>query len=350
MKKVLLMSDLDESSLIKQSFGENPENNTADALSTAGTMLRHAREAAGLHIASLAVSLKVPVKKLEALEADQFDLLPDAVFVRALASSVCRNLKIDPQPVLARLPQTIHPSLASKSESINAPFRAFSDTSARSGWAQVSRTAVWGGVALLLATLVLVFLPNVKSLVSQLTQDFAWPSATNEAAKAPANVSSNQDVVIDSSAQTTPVAANPVVMTTPNGVMTSPSVSSSATGVAQAALSPTAVVSPASPTVSGGTPVVMMAPAQPASASLALPSSDIVVFTATSQSWVEVTDSRGQVILRKTLGTGEVASASGALPLAAVVGRADATQVHVRGKALDLAALAKNNVARFEVK
>ncbi|WP_457306933.1 helix-turn-helix domain-containing protein, partial [Polaromonas sp. P5_E6] len=38
---------------------------------TAGTLLREAREAAGIHIAALAVSLKVPVKKLEALELDR---------------------------------------------------------------------------------------------------------------------------------------------------------------------------------------------------------------------------------------------------------------------------------------
>ena len=35
---------------------------------SAGALLREAREAAGLHIGALAVSLKVPVKKLEALE------------------------------------------------------------------------------------------------------------------------------------------------------------------------------------------------------------------------------------------------------------------------------------------
>ena len=36
---------------------------------SAGKMLQTARVAQGLHIAALAVSLKVPVKKLEALEA-----------------------------------------------------------------------------------------------------------------------------------------------------------------------------------------------------------------------------------------------------------------------------------------
>ena len=59
---------------------------------SAGTILCQAREAAGLHIAVLAVSLKVPVAKLEALETDRLDELPDAVFARALAASVCRQL------------------------------------------------------------------------------------------------------------------------------------------------------------------------------------------------------------------------------------------------------------------
>jgi cytoskeleton protein RodZ len=42
---------------------------------------------------------------LEALEADQFQHLPEPVFARALAAKVCRFLKIDSEPVLALMPQ-----------------------------------------------------------------------------------------------------------------------------------------------------------------------------------------------------------------------------------------------------
>ena len=72
---------------------------------TAGTLLRQAREAVGMDVSVLASALKVPVGKLQALEADDFTALPDAVFARALASSVCRALKIDAAPVLQGLPQ-----------------------------------------------------------------------------------------------------------------------------------------------------------------------------------------------------------------------------------------------------
>ena len=70
-----------------------------------GAIMRTARENAGVHLAVLSVNLKVSIKQLEALEADQFDYLPEPVFARALAAKVCRFLKIDSDPVLALMPQ-----------------------------------------------------------------------------------------------------------------------------------------------------------------------------------------------------------------------------------------------------
>ena len=97
--------------------------------------------------------------------------------------------------------------------------------------------------------------------------------------------------------------------------------------------------------------VATAVPAAPAAAVAVSPAAaGIIVFKAKGESWVEVTDARGTVVLRRTLAAGEEAGVSGVLPLAAVVGRVDATQVEVRGKAFDLGAVSKDNVARFEVK
>ena len=70
-----------------------------------GGIMRSAREKAGVHLAVLSVNLKVSIKQLEALEADQFQHLPEPVFARGLAAKVCRFLKIDAEPVLALMPQ-----------------------------------------------------------------------------------------------------------------------------------------------------------------------------------------------------------------------------------------------------
>ena len=74
-------------------------------------MLRAARRAQGLHISMLAASIKVTQRKLESLEADRYDELPDMTFTRALAKTVCRSLKIDEAPVLALLPRLGEQSL-----------------------------------------------------------------------------------------------------------------------------------------------------------------------------------------------------------------------------------------------
>jgi cytoskeleton protein RodZ len=67
-------------------------------------------------------------------------------------------------------------------------------------------------------------------------------------------------------------------------------------------------------------------------------------------SWVAVVDAKGSVQLRKTLVAGELVGVSGALPLIVVVGKADTMDVSVAGQPFNLMGIAKDNVARFEVK
>ena len=315
---------------------------TAPLAVSAGSLLKQAREAAGLHIATLAVLLKVPVKRLEALEADRFDLLPDAVFARALASSVCRNLKIDTSAVLEKLPQASNANMAHQSRGINTPFLGSGDRIGPSLWVQVSRPAVLAGMVLLLGALVLVLLPTFKAgmdakSVDALVGDMnTQPSMSSAIGMATGNVS--------------PATSEPQPFATP-GLSTSSAANSPVfvplTG------SPSTVALSLPPSALATVPTAMQALSVPASAASAVPSiasSGIVVFTAKGASWVQVSDAKGVVVLRRTLAVGEVVGATGALPLSAIVGRADATQVQIRGNAFDLSAVAKDNVARFEVK
>jgi cytoskeleton protein RodZ len=114
-------------------------------------------------------------------------------------------------------------------------------------------------------------------------------------------------------------------------------VAQSVTGVVQAPLATVAVSPPA--------------PLPPANAEKQPPATaGLLVFKTTASSWVEVTDARGAIILRRLMVAGESASISGTLPLTVLVGRADVTTVEVRGKPMDLAGISRDNVARFEVK
>jgi len=294
-------------------FAGQPAAN--DAL-TAGALLRRAREAAGLHVAALAVSLKVPVPKLEALEQDRWDLLPDAVFARALAASVCRTLKIDPQPVLDRLPQTAAPRLIHTDEGINAPFRAPGDGTAPTWLNLFSRPTFLIVFALLLGALVLILLPSMQR------DDSAASAASSSKATAPAQPVVVPGTVLEPAANVAqPMAAMAAAsVALPAGAASATSAAVPDKNVASAANDPAA------------------------------PASGIVVFRTKSASWVEVTDAKGVVAVRRLLAPGEAAGASGALPLQVTVGRADVTEVQVRGKPFDLKSVARDNVARFEVK
>lgn len=261
---------------------------------TGGAMLRQAREALGLHIAALAVSLKVPVKKLEALEADRFDLLPDTVFVRALASSVCRSLKIDPEPVLAKMPHTSAPQLRAYESSINIPFRSTSGGGGMFSWDHLSKPFVWVVLGLLLGALVLFFFP-----VGQRTEVAVAPKA-------------------DTVNPSLPLPASAPTASEENALPAAAS--------AGEAASATAVLVPGSGATTG-----------------------VIIFKARAVSWVEVVDASGVVQVRRNMASGETMGATGALPLMVVVGRADTTEVQVRGKPFDLIPIAKDNVARFEV-
>lgn len=292
----------------------------------AGAMLKKAREEVGLHIGALAVSLKVPVSKLEALESGNLEQLSGLVFVRALASSVCRTLKIDPTPILEQLPQAITAHLHQKG-ALNEPFHGEGkgvNFSASEGLLKPSILAVG---ALLIGALVLLFLPDLRAVLPDVSNDSVVSGgATKPSASAySAPSATSNPAAVSEAADASKPLADPKA--------------ASAAAVPQA---PATAISGSSAGASSG-----LLPDVPAAA---VTGSEVLSFKASALSWVEVTDARGDIVLRKTLVPGEVAKVGGFLPLKAVVGRVDVTEVYLRGQRLDVQVLAKENVARFEVK
>jgi cytoskeleton protein RodZ len=304
-------------------FAKPAEESQLPQLS-AGSLLRGARERAGLHIATLAVALKVPVKKLEALEQDRLDLLPDAVFARALVASVCRNLKVDPVPILDRLPQAGLPRLTLRDQRLQPAFRTLEGPQGRQILTSVSRPAFLAGLVLLAGAAVMIFLPDVKSLSSQVY----GKASSVLASRSPDNAPLVLDMSSTSSFPRQASSANDAVPGIAVGNPALPVLDNRA-AVANAGVVPSSTLTAQRKAGEPG---------------------DILTLSATRESWVRVTDAKGAVVLRRLLAAGETATVSGALPLEAVVGRADATRVEIRGKVLDLAPLARDNVARFEVK
>ena len=317
--------------------GENAQTSM-----TAGTLLRQAREAAGLSLAGLAAALKVPAPKLEALEADDYAAFQDHVFMRALAQSVCRTLRMDSASVLALLPRTQLKSLADDRGSINATFkeRSFKATGTSLGRENGSRKVAIIVLLLLAAAAAVYFLPKHEG----------------DAEEPQAGASDAAALVQPAGTVSEPVAAQEPVApaaTTPADVpAASAPASASASAPATSAPAAAAVPAPASTTTPAAP--AANAPADCAAATSAATAAQtpggVLVMKANAQSWVQVKDSSGRVVLQKTLAAGESIGAEGALPLSVIIGNASGTEVRVRGELLEVAKTTRDNVARFEVK
>ena len=279
------------------------------AATTAGGLLRQARQAQGLHIAALAAAIRVSQRKLELLESDQFDQLPDATFTRALAQTVCRTLKVDAAPVLALMPPPRGHRLEEISEGLNRPFRERPGRLVPGEWVVFSSPLLWVAALLVLAALVVYFMPA------------SWVPAARErlAAETRAAVPT-----VVSEAASAIVAAAPVA-------------------AASSAAVETAVAPAAEPAASSSVAEV------PASAFEAA-AAGVLQVHANERSWVEVTDARGRSLISRVVEVGEDVGLDGVMPLKVRIGNAGATKVVFRGQPLELGAFVRDNVARFELK
>jgi cytoskeleton protein RodZ len=300
------------------------------SLPTAGRMLQNARRAAGLSLEELATRLKVSVARLQALEEDRFDEWPDMNLVRAVSASVCRHVRLDPTIILALLPKAEKILWSSVGSNSAVGFRA------RSGLTLRNPSRFANGSLLLLAlgigitALGIYFGPSIQSLF----QDF-WSRQLQPSASAVPSAIIDPVLPPDAGPTDTRVgsgtAETPVGLPAAQGTVTGSVAAVPSLGISQSV--PASALSATSTKAGvGGTSTA-----------------PVLTFKARGLTWVAVTDAQGVSVLRKTLVAGETASASGALPLWVVVGRADHTDVLVRGQSLKLEPSAPENVARFKV-
>ena len=300
------------------------ESETPPILS-AGQLLREARLKAGVHVAVLSVNLKVPVRQLEALEANEFDADKGPVFYRGLAASVCRQLNLDPAPVLALLPRPSGQLEAGKHMLQPATPQHARLGNTETFQARSSLKVVGLGALLLALTLSFVWMPSPLQWTWLDGVSLPWTSSdssaevTQEVQVLPSQISSNAPPVL---APVVPVAPlNP-----PAGMV------------------PPTVPAPVLPHLNTATN-------SPGVAALPKPTNSVPwVFSASAESWLELRDARNTVVWSGVLKAGETTQIDSPLPVRVVVGRAQAVSVTLRGAAFDLKPHTQVAVARFEVK
>ena len=76
----------------------------SDAAEGPGESLRAARQAMEISCREVAEALNLPILTVEAIEANDYERLPGAVFTRGYIRAYARLLELDSDPVVARYP------------------------------------------------------------------------------------------------------------------------------------------------------------------------------------------------------------------------------------------------------
>ena len=308
-----------------------------------GKILSEAREAKGLSVADVADKLKLTTRQIEALETEDLEHLPSAVFVRGFVRNYARLLNIPEAGLPAITEQAIEPTSTITAPSEDLVFRT----------SPVRRWLVLPVVGLI------VFMVLVAALYSWLRQgEEAYLTngavTTQEPVRQPGVPAAPAQPVPTPPAQSVPTP--PAQSPTPPAQPVRPPAAAAAPATAapvEAAKAPPsmAVVPPVAPAqVNPPAPAASPAkPAAPASWDYGAAKAEnhsLHLVAQDEESWIDVMSADNQRYTR-LLQPGEQMTVHGLPPLQVVVGNAAHVQVTYDNKGVDLKPHTGDRVARL---
>lgn len=290
---------------------EETQNLQNTAPSPVGQALKSGREAAGLTVAEIGEKLKLSARQIEALENDDFAALPGNTFVRGFVRNYARLVSLDPQPLLEQL------SVLLPQERVQAAMPKVGEATALNviikTRSQGPSWQVWlmAALGLLLGT----------GVVFWYLQQQPAPMVTLPAASVPAVVPASAPAVMISEIASAPEAASSVASAVP---------------ASQVASRPAAASSPMA-----SRPVAQVASAAGAG---------MIRLVTEYDSWVQIRDADGQVLVSQVMGQGAERVLSGRPPFQIKIGNAPKTKLYYHGQPVDLAPHSRADVATLELK
>jgi cytoskeleton protein RodZ len=310
-----------------------PEN------ATPGRTLAAARAERGMSTSEVAQRLKFSIRHIEALEADRYDALPSGPFARGMIRAYAKLLGVDATRLLEELPRPgsgREPAMLP--EDMSVPFPQDGRPGSR--------------VYLLLSMLIIVAMAVVLAewfIRSQRAapQDAALPAPTGE-------------TVADAKASPEPAPPNaeePGKALNPTAADAGQSSETAFVPPAIASVPPAATLEggstppaqeTAAPSAERADTAMQARPADSAPASGPLPAGrSRLTFTFDTESWVEVTDANGKVILSALNPPGTERTVVGTGPFSLVIGNASGVRLTHDGKPVDLVPHRTSDVARL---
>ena len=298
-----------------------------------GTMLRAARERAGMSLGDVATRLRMGVRQVDALERGDYGALPTGTFLRGFVRNYAKAVNADGEQAIRLLEHSNAEAARLKAAPVVVPSHDIHIRSGGSGLVMPkARIAIFAGVALLLAGAVWYW------------SEYVRPNLANGGQPSP--------VAVPETARPISVPAIPID-NGPPGEVESP-----ADGKATPArggidkvptVNSSAVVAPAEANTAAK-PVAASPLRVSAEGVISTSQDHILGFTFSGESWVEVTDAKGRTVLSRHYHAGETGEVSGIGPLSVVIGNAQVTRMADNGKEIELAPHTRVSVARMTVK
>lgn len=348
---------------------------TEGAEPSVGGLLAQARQAKGMTTAEVADKLKLTARQIEAIEAEEYDKLPAAVFVRGFIRNYARLLGLDADQLLASMGEA-----QGATTTITAPSEGVTISSS-----PLKRWMIYlvGGAVLFLLLVALLYewlsAGETSYVVQPETPATALPAPGPTDTVTPVSPPALAPAAPDAGALPAPGAptqspsgdttGTPVPPALPNAPASAPTPAATPTP-APASMPPTATPpaaparAPAPQSATPGQPVAMPQPqpqAQPSNPYLsALPARPgpvkpapqnasaqaVLRFSTDDESWVQVVDGAGkrssQLIMR-----GSGAMISGTPPFQVVVGNAAVVTLRYNDQNIDLRPYTGVKVARL---
>jgi cytoskeleton protein RodZ len=297
MMEPLAKNEPEQTGVPEQALASGTESQEAAVVEQAspsvGCILRTARESMGMSIDDVVVKIKLAPRQIIALEADDFQVLPETAFLRGFVRSYAKLLQLDAQPLLDALPGAVVVNTVQAKVEEPLPTEK---TSRRQNINLLS-------AALLVTVLIAVFA--------------AWQNSTPQQPVATIDLAASDVASLPMPDQVEMLVASEVSEV-----------------IDVAASSP--VVAPVSMVMSAST----VAAAKTVSALR-------LVFD--KESWAEIKDQSGKVLARQVNAPGSELRVEGVAPYTMVIGHASAVHLFYREKPVDLSSYAKagSDVARM---
>jgi len=330
-----------------------------------GAQLKEGREAQRLSLEDVSARLKVAAPKLAAIESGNVSSLPDVTFAKGVMRAYARTLHIDIDPLLGRYhaqAQTAPVAEITRRHegSLNQAFddrkRFGSSTSSGSGGRLIWLLLVVAG----LAAGGWFGYDHFKAWLDARSQHVAEVSASEEAA-----TQTTSDGTVTATLPTvmtgndSPAPSEAPAVTSPVPPTTAATSATSATATPSAPSAPT--TASGMPLATGGAlapsvkdvpaPSTAPAPAAAATAATATPAAAAggdVELRFSGDTWYEVRDRNGKVVLGGTAKAGDVVAGAGAAPYKLVIGNVKGVEsVRRNGAPVDFKSADRNNVARM---